>query len=120
MRYKSEIFEGTHEPILTKKLFDKCQAVLQKRGKVQGVRKHNFAFLGLMKCASCGLPATVVVFEIMVTPFNRASGSNCESGSVWAKHWLAKKILIKTAATAALVGIESSGTECGSRLSVRD
>ena len=53
MRYKSEIFEGTHEPILTKKLFDKCQEVLQKRGKVQEVRKHNFAFLGLMKCASC-------------------------------------------------------------------
>ena len=53
MRYKSEIFEGTHEPILTKKLFDKCQEVLAKRGKVQEVRKHNFAFLGLMKCASC-------------------------------------------------------------------
>ena len=58
MRYKSEIFEGTHEPILTKKLFDKCQEVLAKRGKVQEVRKHNFAFLGLMKCASCGASIT--------------------------------------------------------------
>ena len=58
MRYKSEIFEGTHEPILTKKLFDKCQEVLAKRGRVQEVRKHNFAFLGLLKCASCGASIT--------------------------------------------------------------
>ncbi len=58
MRFKSEIFEGTHEPILTKKLFDKCQEVLAKRGKVQEVRKNDFAFLGLMKCASCGASIT--------------------------------------------------------------
>ncbi len=24
MRYKGEIFEGTHEPLISKKLFDKC------------------------------------------------------------------------------------------------
>ena len=29
-----------------------------KRGKVQEVRKHHFAFLGLMKCASCGCSIT--------------------------------------------------------------
>src|SRR3972149_2921058 len=31
---------------------------MEKRGKVQDVRKHHFAFLGLMKCASCGCSIT--------------------------------------------------------------
>ena len=58
MRYKGEIFEGTHEPLITKKLFDLCQEVMAKRGKVRPDRKHDFAFLGLMKCASCGCSIT--------------------------------------------------------------
>ena len=58
MRYKAEIFEGTHEPLVAKKLFDKCQEVMSKRGKVHEPKKHNFAFLGLMKCASCGASIT--------------------------------------------------------------
>jgi site-specific DNA recombinase len=58
MKYHGEIFEGQHEPLISKKLFDKCQEVMSKRGKVQEVRKHNFAFLGLLKCASCGCSIT--------------------------------------------------------------
>jgi DNA invertase Pin-like site-specific DNA recombinase len=54
MRFKSEMFEGTHEPILTKKLFDKVQHVMRSRGKVHEKRKHQFHLLGLLKCASCG------------------------------------------------------------------
>jgi DNA invertase Pin-like site-specific DNA recombinase len=58
MKWKGEIFEGQHEPLISKKLFDKCQEVMAKRGKVQEVRKHNFAFLGFLKCASCGCSIT--------------------------------------------------------------
>ena len=58
MRYKGEFFEGTHEPLISKKLFDVCQEVMQKRGKVRPDKKHNFPFLGLMKCASCGCSIT--------------------------------------------------------------
>lgn len=61
MEYRGEIFEGQHEPLISKKLFDKCQEVMSKRGKVQEVRKHNFAFLGLMKCASCGASITAEI-----------------------------------------------------------
>ncbi len=61
MRWKREIFEGQHEPLISKKLFDKCQEVISKRGKVQEVRKHNFAFLGLLKCASCGCSITAEI-----------------------------------------------------------
>ncbi|OGF51522.1 hypothetical protein A3I27_01295 [Candidatus Giovannonibacteria bacterium RIFCSPLOWO2_02_FULL_43_11b] len=58
MRYRGEIFEGTHEPLVSKKLFDLCQEVMAKRGRVQEVKKHRFSFLGLMKCASCGCSIT--------------------------------------------------------------
>ncbi|KKT92277.1 MAG: Recombinase [Parcubacteria group bacterium GW2011_GWA2_45_14] len=61
MKYRVEIFEGQHEPLISKKLFDKCQEVMNKRGKVQEVRKHNFAFLGLLKCASCGASITAEI-----------------------------------------------------------
>ncbi|TSC92702.1 MAG: recombinase, partial [Candidatus Berkelbacteria bacterium Athens1014_28] len=60
-KYGGEIFEGRHEPLISKKLFDKCREVMSKRGKVQEVRKHNFAFLGLLKCASCGASITAEI-----------------------------------------------------------
>jgi len=49
MKYKGEVFEGKHKPLISKKLFDKVQEVLKQRGKPQKI-KHDFAFLGLMKC----------------------------------------------------------------------
>ena len=58
MKWKGEIFEGKHEPLISKKLFDTCKEVMLKRGKVQEIRKHHFAFLGLLKCASCGCSIT--------------------------------------------------------------
>ena len=58
MRYQGEIFKGTHEPLISKKLFDLCQEVMTKRGRVREIKKHHFAFLGLMKCASCGCSIT--------------------------------------------------------------
>ena len=61
MKYKGEIFEGKHKPLISKKLFDKVQEVLRERGKPQKVKEHNFAFLGLMKCASCGCAITAEI-----------------------------------------------------------
>ena len=50
MKYKGEIHEATHEPLVSKKLFDKVQEIMREKGKPQKVKKHNFDFLGLMKC----------------------------------------------------------------------
>ena len=58
MKWKREIFGGQHEPLISKKLFDTCQEVMGKRGRVHEVHKNNFAFLGLLKCASCGASIT--------------------------------------------------------------
>ncbi len=58
MKWKGEVFEGKHEPIISKKLFDKVQEVMAKRGRVRPDKEHHFAFAGLMKCASCGCSIT--------------------------------------------------------------
>ncbi|MDP6528034.1 MAG: recombinase family protein [Candidatus Pacebacteria bacterium] len=58
-RYAGEIHEGKHEPIITKKLFDTAQEVLQERGKPRKKQKNEpQAFCGLISCAECGMMIT--------------------------------------------------------------
>ena len=59
-RYNAEMYEGTHEPIITKKLFEKCQDVMKRRGKVVKHEKR-FALRGLMKCGECGRMITAEI-----------------------------------------------------------
>src|ERR1035438_8305504 len=55
-RYAGEVYEGKHEAIISKKLFDDAQAVLTRRYKwspfVQPVKPKPF--LGLLHCDTCG------------------------------------------------------------------
>ena len=52
-RFNGELYEGSHEPIISKKLFDEVQQVMNNRGKKKRKRKHEFAFSGFMKCGKC-------------------------------------------------------------------
>ena len=57
--YGGEIYEGKHEPIITKKLFDQVQAVLKQRGKPDRKPKNDpLPLCGLMSCTSCGMMIT--------------------------------------------------------------
>ena len=57
-RYSGEIHEGKHQPVVSKKIFDKVQVVLKQRGKPRKQRKNNpKAFCGLLKCF-CGMSIT--------------------------------------------------------------
>ena len=53
-KFNNEVYQGRHEPIIPKKLFDAVQQVMNNRGKKKRKRKHEFAFSGLMRCGSCG------------------------------------------------------------------
>ncbi len=57
-RYKGEMYEGTHEPIITKKLFDKCQEIMLRRGKYKEPQIKKFVLRGLMHCGECGRSIT--------------------------------------------------------------
>ncbi|TXT48536.1 MAG: recombinase [Limisphaerales bacterium] len=54
--YAGEVHEGSHEPIITKALFDQVDAVLNRRWRYSPAEKENApkALLGLLRCAECG------------------------------------------------------------------
>ena len=60
-RYSGELHEGKHEPIIAKKLFDKVQEVLKKKGKPQRKEKILKAFTGLFHCGECGMMITAEI-----------------------------------------------------------
>jgi site-specific DNA recombinase len=54
-RYAGEIYQGAHEPLISKILFDEVQAVLAKRARTSSETKFvPKVFLGLLHCADCG------------------------------------------------------------------
>ncbi|MBI5156107.1 recombinase zinc beta ribbon domain-containing protein, partial [Candidatus Peregrinibacteria bacterium] len=50
---KGELFEGSHEPIISKHLFDEVQAVIAGRARKKRKRKHEYFFSELMTCGQC-------------------------------------------------------------------
>ncbi len=53
IRYTGELFEGKHEPLISKELFNKVQEAM--RGKLRPKKiKHKFIFRGLIRCSICG------------------------------------------------------------------
>ncbi len=58
IRYNNEIFRGSHEPMIAKKLFDKCQEVISQHSKPKKKQIKKYAFRGLFKCGECGCAIT--------------------------------------------------------------
>ena len=54
IRKTGETFEGKHQPLISKVLYDRVQMIL--RGRREGVvpLKHDFLFRRLIRCAHCG------------------------------------------------------------------
>ena len=60
-RYRGEVHEGSHQPMISKKLFDKIQAALRDNGKPRNRKKRGdkgFKFLGFAVCGECGYTIT--------------------------------------------------------------
>jgi site-specific DNA recombinase len=54
MRYNEEIFEGKHEPIISKKLFDSVQEVMMRKSKPKSRGLKPFLYRGFFRCGECG------------------------------------------------------------------
>ena len=57
MPYHNEVYQGKHEPLITRQLFEQVQEVLCGRGRTHEVRKHHFPFLQFAICP-CGCAIT--------------------------------------------------------------
>jgi site-specific DNA recombinase len=60
MRVKGQLYSHVYQPIITKELFDACQAVRTGKGRTKAVKetKHPFLLRGLLKCAVSGSTVT--------------------------------------------------------------
>jgi hypothetical protein len=56
--FAGETYQGTHKPIISKTLFDKCQEVIKRKSKTHINHKDEFWFLGLAKCKECNSAIT--------------------------------------------------------------
>lgn len=53
--WKGILYNGSHEPVISKELFDKVQNALNRRSSCPtGRQKHDFLFQGLLTCGHCG------------------------------------------------------------------
>ena len=57
-KYNGEMYQGIHKPMVSKKLFEKCQKVLKDRARPVKRLKEGHIFRGLLKCGECGCMIT--------------------------------------------------------------
>ena len=54
IRYGGEFYEGKHEPIISKKLFDDVQEVMTQKSKPKTAELKPYDYRGLFHCGECG------------------------------------------------------------------
>jgi len=57
-KYNEEMYQGTHKPMISKKLFDACQRVLKDRARPVKRLEKTHIFRGLLRCGECGCAIT--------------------------------------------------------------
>ena len=57
-KYNEEMYQGKHEPMISKKLFDKCKKVLADRSRPKKPSQKEYPFRNLLKCGECGCAIT--------------------------------------------------------------
>lgn len=67
VRFKSEIYEGNHESLITREMFDSVQKELDKRQQQTYEKNNNprpfqtkYMLSGLAKCGYCGAPLKII------------------------------------------------------------
>ena len=52
--WKENLYEGKHEPIISKTVWDKANAVLKSDQRPYNTEESDYYFSGLLKCSECG------------------------------------------------------------------
>jgi site-specific DNA recombinase len=60
--WSGKMYKGTHEPVISKELYDRVQSMMDERGNRRTrVQKYNWAFHGLLTCGHCGCALTAEI-----------------------------------------------------------
>ncbi len=57
-KYNDELYQGKHEPMISKKLFEKCQEVMATKSQPKKRHIAKTTLRGLLNCADCGCAIT--------------------------------------------------------------
>lgn len=61
MKLSGQLYEGKHQPIISKKLFDKVQKIIEHRSTWKNRKKlKHFVYRGLLRCGECGYAITAM------------------------------------------------------------
>jgi len=61
-RWDGRLYKGTHQPLITKELFNTVQEAFKSHNKPK-VTKRRFAFAGLLVCGKCGCAITAEIHK---------------------------------------------------------
>ncbi len=57
---RGELHLGSHEPLISKELFDRCQDIMSRRSNTNTApRLKSYVYRGLLRCAHCGCTVTM-------------------------------------------------------------
>ena len=57
--YAKELYEGKHQPVISKKIFDQVQIILKQKGRPHHKTKNEpQPYCGLLRCNTCGMGIT--------------------------------------------------------------
>ena len=62
-RYAGEVYEGKHESLVSKALYDKANVVLRGRGRTLAIKTDPAPYCGLLRCGFCDMGITAEVKE---------------------------------------------------------
>jgi site-specific DNA recombinase len=54
IRYSGELYEGKHEPLVGKQLFDRCQEVMSRKSQPKKPGFKPYLYRGMFRCGECG------------------------------------------------------------------
>ncbi|MEF8847187.1 MAG: recombinase family protein [Candidatus Paceibacterota bacterium] len=57
-KYRDELHQGSYQPMISKKLFDKIQQALEDNGRATRGTNRDFLFTNFAKCGECGYSIT--------------------------------------------------------------
>lgn len=87
--FRGKLYQGNHEPIISKALFDKVQEVLMKRSRTQGKTVRSFPYMGYIVCAECGCAITAEIAKKKYVYYHCTNGKGgCSNKSTYLREEL--------------------------------
>ena len=96
VQYKGECYEGKHQALITKELFDLTQLAFRKDNKPKHMIARNFLFASMIKCSKCGCNLSGEIKKGKYIYYSCTGGKGeCEQQHIYIKEETIEKQLLQ-------------------------